>query len=601
MGKTKSKSKTKQPHHKETLQSIDYSKLNHGAHSNTFGKVQKWLLESQPADATNLTSATTTPSTVAALVSAQIPAVGPLGKSQSTPEHLAGKRIASTAAAVAATAAVQSIQMNNASGPTGNGTKAPSTGNMNDKVKLQVVYKPPFKFSLKFSKNSTVKTKVLGGSANAAAAARQKSNQKPAHRKSHRTTTAAAEATKMPPVSTRRTALLVQTVGDADDATNVDDFGMHSDDVNLVSQSNENTYETLTPKRQPPQQPPALPLYENVHLKDEAFVDASAVTNATLEGAASAINTATFRINKSASGSNLISRAPTSRGTRQQSKRLNTTNSNSQTDLHLDGSDTPFGSSQNLIRSSTTNLTKAGRSSASQQQQHLQHQQPQHYYHHHHQQQQQPHSQQGPLSRSSTTNLSKQRRSNNGHMAGSSSHRANSRDSNPNLYVSDNDFVGSGGHTTGSGSRRNSLARQQSPAIDAAALPRTSSHSNLRSAAAAASSQSSSAAASTAAAAAVISRRTDAAMHNNIPRANLTGRPATGAAASSASFNRHSRYPGAKRSTPDRPYTADCTDGPGGGAPFEWPPVGSMKATDEPLPSDLEVMVSDVENLVTDI
>uniref|UniRef100_A0A182TQH3 Uncharacterized protein n=1 Tax=Anopheles melas TaxID=34690 RepID=A0A182TQH3_9DIPT len=56
-----------------------------------------------------------------------------------------------------------------------------------------------------------------------------------------------------------------------------------------------------------------------------------------------------------------------------------------------------------------------------------------------------------------------------------------------------------------------------------------------------------------------------------------------------------------------RPHTSSCADDPKAQRPFEWPMVvggsggvGRRPPHDEPLPSDMEVMVSDVENLVCD-
>ncbi|KAG4074252.1 hypothetical protein HA402_008661 [Bradysia odoriphaga] len=115
--KTKKLKKTKSKH-KEI---IDYSKRSEN-HSNTFGKVHKWLLESPIA------------SQPLAEVEHTSKVRNMMSKSQSTPERLAPR----------------------------SPKKVKSLGNLNDKVKLQVVYKPPFKFSLKLSKNSAVKTKVIG-------------------------------------------------------------------------------------------------------------------------------------------------------------------------------------------------------------------------------------------------------------------------------------------------------------------------------------------------------------------------------------------------------------------------------------------------------
>lgn len=541
-GKIKSKSKSKSKH-KEV---IDYSKQN--THTNTFGKVQKWLLESHATDpaSTTSTAAAQIPSTMATETAAGAMPNGAVGrqamlmsKSQSTPEHLAGKRLGDSATSGAVAAATATVNSHNK--PI---TKVPSVSNLNDKVKLQVVYKPPFKFSLKFSKNSAVKTKVIG--AGAAAGSRQKPKQ---HRsQSHRPDTGEPQHGPSVP-ATRRTALLVQTLaGDpADD-----------DAVNLVTHLDEPNYETLTPKRDAALHnatASSSPLYENVNLH------ADAASAATAAAAATPINTATFRISKSASGSSLMQRtAAKSRASTSSSKRP--AHSTSQTDLIREqqqqqhDSETPFGSSQNLIRSSTSNLAAKSASRSS-----------------HAPSAQQPGSSSQHLSRSSTTNLSKQRRT---------SGQSRGRGSNPNLYVMD-DGNGTGGSS--GGSRRNSLARQQSE--NAASMSRTASHSNLRQATVAAS-----------------TRPGDNV--NNIPRANLSGRQFV-----SASSNRQSKRAAgsAGKRGAERPHTADCTDGGPTSAVhgFEWPPGLRKSASshasphaDEPLPSDLEVMVSDVENLVTD-
>lgn len=531
-GKLKSKSKAKSKH-KEV---IDYSKQN--AHTNTFGKVQKWLLESHTADPASPSAASAAavqyPTAVDAAPAAAVVRHAPLmSKSQSTPEHLAGKRMATVQPATAAAAATAS----SSNKPL---TKVPSVSNLNDKVKLQVVYKPPFKFSLKFSKNSAVKTKVIG----AAAGARQKPKQ---HRSlSHRPDAGEQQAHGSAAPSTRRTALLVQTLtgGSTDDA------------VNLVEHFDEPNYETLTPKRDAPATSTAAkstPLYENVNLKADAATAAAA-------SASTPINTATFRISKSASGSSLMQRtAAKSRASTSSSKRPS--HSNSQTDLIREqqqqqqqhDNETPFGSSQNLIRSSTSNLAAKSGSRSS-----------------HGQSSSQPPGSSQHLSRSSTTNLSKQRRA---------SGQPRGRGSNPNLNALD-DGTGTGGSN---GSRRNSLARQHSE--NAASMSRTSSQSNLRQAAAA------------------TQRPGD--IVNNIPRANISGRHPV-----SSSFNRHARHAAgsAGKRGAERPHTADCTDGGPASSVhgFEWPPALKKSASThaahaaEPLPSDLEVMVSDVENLVTD-
>ncbi|EDV90783.1 uncharacterized protein LOC6569582 isoform X1 [Drosophila grimshawi] len=141
------KSKKLGKHMKEI---IDYSQRNNNAtgvddasnlsttnnHSNTFGKVQKWLLES-PIVAQPLSHMEH---------SSRVRKV--MSKSQSTPERLVQKTP----------------------------QKTKSMGNLsNEKVKLQVVYKPPFKFSLRLSKKPKVKTHVVGVSAGARPKRAQKS------------------------------------------------------------------------------------------------------------------------------------------------------------------------------------------------------------------------------------------------------------------------------------------------------------------------------------------------------------------------------------------------------------------------------------------
>ena len=225
--KKQKKSKLK---HKEI---IDYSNRPEN-HSNTFGKVQKWLLESpivvQPPTQIEHSSKIT----------------NIMSKSQSTPERL-----------------VQRSPM-----------KTKSVGNLNEKVRLQVVYKPPFKFSLKLSKNnSSVKTHVLGSGIG-----RNKRKTRLGDKK--RVSAAAVTATVAKDITqqlqqsrTKRTALLVRT-------TTVDDSCTKE-----LANIPEPTYETLKPIKKEP------PVYENLNITAQDD---------------NAINTATFRVNKSASGSNLM-------------------------------------------------------------------------------------------------------------------------------------------------------------------------------------------------------------------------------------------------------------------------------------------------------
>lgn len=505
--KTKNQKKSKSKH-KEV---IDYSKQNH---SNTFGKVQKWLLESpivaQPAAAEGITSN--------AEVEHASKVRNIMSKSQSTPERLALR----------------------------SPKKMQSVSNLNDKVKLQVVYKPPFKFSLKLSKNSAVKTKVLGGGG----ISRNK-------RKTRTDKVSKETAALTAAIGGRRTGLLVRSTSITDNncemptnmgATATTTSAAQQQQSALqhaVNNAGEPNYETLNSKRE------AVPVYENVNVAKDAI-----------------INSATFRINRSASGSNInkqlnqsmsspnqFSNSSSSSKTRGSSSNINLISAasggqNSSAELSC-GANTQFGSSQNLIRSSTTNLSKANRNSFD--------------------------IKRGgqDLSRSSTTNLSKDRR----------------HGSHANLYRQRNAGGGSNGNLQfdeippSSRSRKNSNSMKQTQSPDSTAsktsIPRVPSNSNLK----------------------IPSLRRGSI--SNIPRANLK----------TNSFNQHSRFNGltqqqhqhhhAKRNgTADqvssgRPYTSDCTDG----GQFEWPQryIVDKMSKDEPLPSDLEVMVSDVENLVNDV
>ncbi|KAM8705332.1 hypothetical protein ACLKA7_009750 [Drosophila subpalustris] len=192
---------------------IDYSQRNHtnGAddgsnlsttnnHTNTFGKVQKWLLES-PIVAQPLSHIEH---------SSRVRNV--MSKSQSTPERLVQKTP----------------------------QKTKSMGNLsNEKVKLQVVYKPPFKFSLRLSKKPKVKTHVVGVNG---AGARPKRAQKSNPRSSGQPTTSKGPYTER----AKRTALLLCN---------------EAEDDNQMLTQNEPNYETLKPPNRSTEH-----CYENVEL-----------------------------------------------------------------------------------------------------------------------------------------------------------------------------------------------------------------------------------------------------------------------------------------------------------------------------------------------
>ncbi|KAH8251763.1 hypothetical protein KR038_007317 [Drosophila bunnanda] len=195
---------------------IDYShRNNNGAddasnlsttnnHTNTFGKVQKWLLES-PIVAQPLSHIEH---------SSRVRKV--MSKSQSTPERLVQKTP----------------------------QKTKSMGNLsNEKVKLQVVYKPPFKFSLRLSKKPKVKTHVVG------AGVRPKRGQKAS---GGRAAGPSTSATKDATTRAKRSALLLCN---------------EAEDDNQILTLNEPNYETL----KPPTPPRSMEhCYENVDMQVEA-------------------------------------------------------------------------------------------------------------------------------------------------------------------------------------------------------------------------------------------------------------------------------------------------------------------------------------------
>uniref|UniRef100_A0A0A1WJ67 ADAM10 endopeptidase n=1 Tax=Zeugodacus cucurbitae TaxID=28588 RepID=A0A0A1WJ67_ZEUCU len=215
----KAKSKRFKKHNKEI---IDYSSrsgqdaasISGNAHTNTFGKVQKWLLESpivvQPLSHIEHSS--------------KIRKV--MSKSQSTPERLVQK----------------------------SPQKSKSVTNLvNDKVKLQVVYKPPFKFALRLSKNAKVKTHVIGGAANkmkrttranGAGANGAESKRKSSNQNSEGSKNSGSGGNEE--VKCKRIALLLR----------------NNNEDNQILTLNEPTYETLNPKTMPSKM--ENPFYENL-------------------------------------------------------------------------------------------------------------------------------------------------------------------------------------------------------------------------------------------------------------------------------------------------------------------------------------------------
>jgi disintegrin and metalloproteinase domain-containing protein 10 len=507
--KPKKKSK-----HKEV---IDYSNADN--HTNTFGKVQKWLLESPIV------------SSAASQIEHASKISNIINKSHSTPEHLTNMQ-------------------RSPSNP-----KMKSATNLNDKVRLQVVYKPPFKFSLKFSKNDpNVKTKVIGI---------DKSQRKGRNERQRNSLE--------DPKRSRRTALLIRSA---------------TEEINnqLVSElHDEPMYETLNPKANPLQHQrqksltmpvDSNPNYENIPSSSTANLIDLSLTNSSTSPV---INTATFRVNKSASGSNINNRSlpviatPVMSKNRwtasQRGSQQNLTNSSgsggrerrssieNSTNLIKFG-----GSSQNLTRSSTTNLTKNRQDGVKRRA--------------------------SDMNRSSTTNLNKYHRQHSGH--GSST---NLRRGGSNMDVNAGDEY----HTVSSNerkanSRKNSVTTKDSMGSKSN-IPRTYSNSNLMSATQLSGS----------------SRRES--FNNNIPRASLINTTSSNA---SNQFNRQISLnvkptPLSQQSrllidelNKNRPQTSSCDSSMF--KHFEWPKV---LTTQRSLPvndnqSDMEVMVSDVENLVND-
>uniref|UniRef100_A0A336LDM6 CSON008810 protein n=1 Tax=Culicoides sonorensis TaxID=179676 RepID=A0A336LDM6_CULSO len=285
------------------------------------------------------------------------------------------------------------------------------------------------------------------------------------------------------------------------------------------------------------------------------------------------INTATFRISKSASGSALLNNKPSvqvssnpnpspilQHNSRNQpspssqhsfNKYVHNNNSSSKgssinnlnqvsghsrrSSLSNNLSKQYFGgSSQNLTRSSTTNLTKANRNSF--------HIKPQNY----------------ELSRSSTTNLTKDHHGHQKHHGSHANLRRGSTDDLPGIYGR---------------SRKNSTSSRQN-------MSRTSSNTNLA------------------------KQNRHHGSSNNIPRANI-GKSSPPYEMQRQISLQHQPKTTTSNATRDhhqffhsRPHTAACdtTDQ----KQFEWPKSLSSlerRPKDEPLPSDMEVMLSDVENL----
>lgn len=522
---TKPTRKHKKKAGKQPKEVIDYS--NPESHSNTFGKVSKWLLESPIV------------STAASQIEHASKISNIMSKSQSNPEHLAN------------------IQQQRSP----SNTKMKSTTNLNDKVRLQVVYKPPFKFSLKFSKKDpSVKTKVIGIDKS------KRSNGRVNKRNSIED-----------PTRSRRAALLVRSATE-------------EISKNLVNELvEEPIYETLNPKINQPQyqrqKSSTMPNdvnsnYENVPSSSTAnLIDLSMTTSPV-------INTATYRVNKSASGGNINNRNLPIVGTPVLAGKSRRTSSNKGSQQNLSNTNTSSGgrrssisnsssnltklggSSQNLVRSSTTNLSKSRHDGIKRRA--------------------------SDMNRSSTTNLNKYHRQHSNHNGSSNNLRRG--DSNMDINAVFDDPQGSSSNERRNHSRKNSI--NMSGSKSNLNLPRTSSNSNLMASGPVAGS----------------SRRES--FNNNIPRASLVVNPMNNTGGNSSNFfsrhmnmkptqllSQHSRHL-LEEVNKNRPQTSSCDSSMFKN--FEWPKVlttqRSVPATNDNLGSDMEVMVSDLdnENLVTD-
>lgn len=511
--KSQSKSKVSSKH-KEI---IDYSNRSAAdeSQSNAIGKVHQWLLNSpvgQPLKEQEHAARTRQ-----------------MNKSQSTPERLAQRAP----------------------------KKSKSATNLDEKVKLQVVYKPPFKFSLKLSKNPAVKTKVIGAPLGTAAELQRSKRRSRADKV--RQSIAAGKI--------RRSALLIRSK----DTDEID--GTSAADVlpfNLIpGPSNTEDRQQLMP--------PQEPNYETLNPRRNSITDTPRPKPEPIQ-----INTNTFRINKSASGSNVItqhnklmnnsspfntfeSKSSGSRGSSTYLNKMGSTNAHpSGNYMNVRGSSNRVsgalnlskqfgGSSQNLMRSSTTNLSKANSNRNS-----------------------------FDAGRSSTTNLSKDRRHGSQlnllkhqHLRGASSKEDIML---PAVFASTS--------SNGIRSRRNSsAARLPDTLTKTTSIPRVPSNSNLK-----------------------IPSLRHGGTNNNIPRASVN----MGASMKhngNPFLRQTSMQPPAKGSSssprhsiadyyPNRPHTAECNTE----KKFEWSPHkgdSKLDKNNESLPSDLEVMVSDIDTLVT--
>uniref|UniRef100_A0A2M4B8E9 ADAM10 endopeptidase n=2 Tax=Anopheles marajoara TaxID=58244 RepID=A0A2M4B8E9_9DIPT len=656
--------------HKEV---IDYSARNatdaHN-HSNTFGKVHRWLLES-PIVANGAGGG------AGAGSSSPYAPTNLMSKSQSTPDHLTQAQPA--LAPVTTPPAARS--------PKKTRVKTKSVGNLNEKVRLQVVYKPPFKFSLKLSKTdpsavgASVKTHVVPG---ALAVGGKRKSRALADRKRIGALMTGGNDEQQPQRS-KRSAILVRSVGAGAEekipiigsssggggplalepnyeTLNRRSGGQHSDTDSDVGGGESHTYENVT-----------FGLGDDVVDRSVEQTTPDGITSQQQQQqqqqqqyppvpSSSSINTATFRINRSASGAHLPSNiggggglaksatqpvvgpVPTngpnhhhqhhSSNSRERDKqRRSSIHSSSQQQQQSVAAIRSFAgdSTECLIRSSTSNLSKPLHGGSSSKRNSF-----------------------AEKKRASTTNLNRRQ-------SGSASnlHSLKRHGSSSQFLLQDAGAPGSG-----YGSRRNSVTQLTPPSQAGMKLSRSASnggpstaghsgrhssnqhhhhHHHHGSGAIGTHQQQQQYAPTSGNNGTLGSTGSSSSNHNHQSHHHHQRRSSVGAGskapttaaaghgmphlARQTSLNvktnplpQQQQYCGGGgpataattgwRCDDRRPHTSSCADdGTKAQRPFEWPVSAAgggggglirSKPLDEPLPSDLEVMVSDVENLVSD-
>lgn len=302
--KSKSSTKAKEILNYTKRASVDEDKLN------AFGKVQQWLLDS-PTQATSALQELD-----------QLDKNRPMCKSQS--------------------------QTHNLSSTQRSPKKVKSLSNLQEKVKLQVVYKPPFKLSLKLSKNSAVQTRVA--------------NPNPVETSRNRRAARVDKARKASGLTEKkkpRTALLLQSKSGRDDV-----------DHGFRLKSNHRR----TEDRQ--QLMPAERKQDTLELKAEQQSTGSQNSRCAINDEKNAsgklietnpVNTDTFKISKTSSGTKLLSNSSSALNEIDNPPSLSIGIENGKTSNighrnsfinNIRNSGTDYASSYAPNRSSTSNLTK---------------------------------------------------------------------------------------------------------------------------------------------------------------------------------------------------------------------------------------------------